>query len=86
MENGGGEKSEIVMKPNRTDVENEIEGLLCFEDRNWNRNRFKIVKRLDLHCKYYAFQNELTSTGFGKNSGSNFQENFDSLMPGTQFI
>ena len=29
--NGGGEKSEIVMKPNRTDVENENEGLLCFE-------------------------------------------------------
>ena len=64
------------MKPNRTDVENEIEGLLCFEDRNWNRNRFKIVKRLDMHCKYYAFQNELTSTRFGKNSGSNIKENF----------
>ena len=86
MENGGGEKSAIVMKPNRTDVENEIEGLLCFEDRNWNRNRFKIVKRLDMHCKYYAFKNELTSTGFGKNSGSNFLEIFDIEMPGTQFI
>ena len=32
MEIGGGWKSEIVMKPNRTDVENEIEGLLCFVD------------------------------------------------------
>ena len=29
--NGGGENSEIVMKPNGTDVENENEGLLCFE-------------------------------------------------------
>ena len=29
--NGGGENSEIVMKPNRTDVENENEELLCFE-------------------------------------------------------
>ena len=39
-----------------------------------------------MHCKYYAFQNELTSTGFGKNSGSNFLEIFDIEMPGTQFI
>lgn len=30
-ENGGGENNEIVMKPNKTDVENENEGLLCFE-------------------------------------------------------
>ena len=31
QKNGGGENSEIVMKPNRTDVENENEELLCFE-------------------------------------------------------
>ena len=57
--NGGGENSEIVMKPNRTDVENEIEGLLCFEAGIETVSK---SKRLALPCKYHLFRNDFQNS------------------------